>query len=90
MANNKSAKKRNRQNLVDRESNRIYKGGARTAVKKARALIEAGSPDAVEAVRVAEKALDKAAEHGAIHSKNASRRKGRLKIALAKGDAAEA
>ncbi|MBP7964054.1 MAG: 30S ribosomal protein S20 [Caldilineaceae bacterium] len=87
MANSKSAEKRNRQNLVDRESNRIYKGSARTAVKKARALIEAGDAAASDAVQVAEKALDKAAQHGAIHSMNASRRKGRLKIALNKATA---
>ena len=85
MANNKSAEKRNRQSLVDRDSNRIYRGGARTAVKKARALIDAGDPAAQAAVQTAEKALDKAAQHGAIHSNNASRRKGRLKAALAKG-----
>ena len=87
MANSKSAEKRNRQNLVDRESNRIYKGSARTAVKKARALIEAGDAAESDAVQVAEKALDKAAQHGAIHSMNASRRKGRLKIALNKATA---
>ena len=90
MANNKSAEKRNRQNLVDREQNRLFRGRARTAVKKARALIDAGDPAAAEAVVVAEKALDKAAQQGSIHSGNASRRKGRLKAALAKGSADQA
>jgi small subunit ribosomal protein S20 len=84
MANNKSAEKRNRQNLVRREQNRLVRGRARTAVKKARTLIDAGDPAAAEAVVHAEKALDKAAQRGAIHSNNASRRKGRLKAALAK------
>lgn len=85
MANNKSAEKRNRQNLANREENRLFRSRARTAVKKARSLIDAGDPAATEAVQVAEKALDKAAQQGAIHSNNASRRKGRLKAALAKG-----
>ena len=59
--------------------NRIYKGRARTAIKKARRLIEEGKlEEAREAVRLAVSALDKAAEKGIIHKNNAARRKSRL------------
>ncbi len=83
MANIKSAKKRARQNLKRRERNRYYKTTARTYVKKARALIAAGEFEQAEkVVRLAEKALDKAAQKGIIHKNNASRRKSRLQIYL--------
>ncbi len=83
MANIKSAKKRARQNLKRRERNRYYKTTARTYIKKARALIAAGEfEQAEEVVRLAEKALDKAAQKGIIHKNNAARRKSRLQIYL--------
>ncbi len=82
MANIKSAEKRNRQRLKQEAQNRIVRGGARTAVKKARVAIESGDPDALEAVRTAERALDRAATKGVIHPNNASRRKSRLYLAL--------
>ncbi|MBI1297908.1 30S ribosomal protein S20 [bacterium] len=88
MPNTKSAEKRVRQ--ADRlyARNRIYRAGARTAVKKARALIEAGDPAAAtEAVNKAVKALDKAAQKGVIHDNNAARRKSRLMQALHKATA---
>ena len=79
MANKKSAIKRLRSMDRRRLRNRTYKGGARTAVKKARNLIEQGHvEEAREAVRVAVSALDKAAEKGIIHKNNAARRKSRL------------
>lgn len=57
----------------------MHKGRARTAVKKARLLIEAGKlEEAREAVRAAISALDRAAEKGVIHKNNAARRKSRL------------
>ena len=59
--------------------NRVYRGGARTIVRNARQLIEAGrEEEAREAVRRAASALDKAAEKGIIHKNNAARRKSRL------------
>ncbi len=83
MANIKSAKKRARQNLKRRARNRYYKTTARTYIKKARALIAAGEfEQAEEVVRLAEKALDKAAQKGIIHKNNAARRKSRLQIYL--------
>ena len=84
MANIKSAIKRNRQNEKRRQHNRIFRGAARTAVKKARLAIEAEDLDAArEATLVAVSALDKAAEKGILHKNNASRRKSRLMKSLA-------
>jgi small subunit ribosomal protein S20 len=84
MANIKSAEKRNRQRLKAESANRIVRGSARTAIKKARQAIAAGDPNAAELVRAAESALDRAATKGVIHANNASRRKGRLYLALNK------
>jgi len=87
MANIKSAEKRIRQNIKRRAANRVFIGGSRTAVKRARQAIEAGDPNALELVRAAERALDKAASKGVIHQNNASRRKSRLYQALNKAQA---
>jgi small subunit ribosomal protein S20 len=84
MANIKSAEKRNRQRLKREAQNRIVRGNARTALKKARAAIANGDPNAQELVRLAERALDKAATKGVLHANNAGRRKSRLYLALHK------
>ncbi len=79
MANTKSAIKRLRSAGRRRRHNQIYRGQARTAVKKARRLIdESRLEEAREAVRVAVSALDKAAQKGVVHKNNAARRKSRL------------
>ena len=79
MANRQSAIKRLRSAERRRQHNQVYRGRARTAVKKARLLIDKGHfEEAREAVHVAVSALDKAAEKGIIHKNNASRRKSRL------------
>ncbi len=84
MANIKSAIKRNKQNEKRRLRNRIYRGGARTFVKKALTAIGAGNvEEAREATRLAASALDKAAQKGTIHKNNAARRKGALMGKLA-------
>ena len=84
MANIRSQIKRNRQNEKRRLRNRVYRGGARTFIAKARVALEGSSKEeAAEAVRLAVSALDKAATKGVIHSNNASRRKGRLMKQLA-------
>ncbi|KPL76007.1 30S ribosomal protein S20 [Ornatilinea apprima] len=84
MANIKSAIKRNKQNEKKRVRNRVYRGTARTFIKKARLAIEAGEKETAEAlVRQAVSALDKAAEKGVLHKNNASRRKSRLMKQLA-------
>ena len=79
MANIKSAIKRLRSAERRRLHNRVYRGQARTAIKKARLLMDEGHlEEAREAVRVAVAALDKAAKKGIIHKNNAARRKSRL------------
>ena len=83
MANKKSAIKRLRSAERRRLHNRQFRGSARTAIKKARVLIDEGKMDeAREAVRMAASALDKAAQKGIIHKNNAARRKSRLMQAL--------
>ena len=84
MANIKSQIKRNRQNEKRRLRNRVYRGGARTFVQKARIQILAGEKEgSVEAVKEAISILDKAAQKGVIHKNNAARRKSRLMKQLA-------
>lgn len=55
----------------------------RTAVVKARRSAVGVDDDSPEMVRQAVSALDKAAEHGVLHRRNASRRKSRLMKLLA-------
>ena len=79
MANIKSQIKRNRQNLKRRDLNRVFRGRARTALRKARVAIDAGqAEEAREATMVAVKALDKAAAKGIIHKNKAARQKSSL------------
>lgn len=82
MANIKSAQKRARQNIKRRAQNRVLSSGARSAIKKARTLIESGDAGAAEAVAAATQTLDRAASKGIIHKNNAARRKSRLVKAL--------
>jgi len=83
LANIQSQIKRNKQNEKRRLRNRNARGTARSAVIKARAALEANSPETKEAVLKAISELDKAAEQGVIHKNNAARRKGRLMKKLA-------
>ncbi len=86
MANIKSQIKRNKQNERRRLRNRFFRGAARKAVNKARlTLVTTGevNEETREAVVLAVKALDKAAEKGVIHKNNAARRKSRLMKRLA-------
>ena len=84
MANIKSQIKRNRQNEKRRIMNRVYRGAARTAVKKARAAFETNSAEPSKAaVLEAISMLDKAAQKGILHKNNAARRKSRLMKRLA-------
>jgi small subunit ribosomal protein S20 len=82
LANIKSQIKRNRQNEKRRLRNRVMRGTARMAVKEARLAFE-GEMDTPAAIVAAVSALDRAAQHGAIHARNAARRKGRLMKRLA-------
>ena len=61
-----------------RAANRAMKSGSRTAVKKARRLIQSGSEQAAAAVDKAVSMLDRAVSKGVVHRNNAARRKSRL------------
>jgi small subunit ribosomal protein S20 len=83
LANIHSAIKRNRSSKRRAARNQAARGKARSAVKDARVAIAAGKDVAVN-VNAAASALDKAAEKGIIHKRNAARRKSRLMKAAAK------
>lgn len=87
MANIKSAEKRNRQAAKRTANNRIVRGAARTAIKRARKSLADGAPETREEVLDAMRALDKAASKGVLHKNNAARRKSRLMKALHKMEA---
>ncbi|ACM04904.1 MULTISPECIES: 30S ribosomal protein S20 [Thermomicrobium] len=79
MPNTKSAARALRRSERRRLRNRMWRSMARTFIKKARKLMEAGDLEA--AARVigdAISTLDRAAAKGAIHKNNAARRKSRL------------
>jgi small subunit ribosomal protein S20 len=79
LPNTQSAKKALRQNEKRRAQNRVHRGRASTAVKKARLALASGNVEtAREAVRHAASMLDRAAQKGTIHRRNAARRKSRL------------
>jgi len=83
LANIKSQIKRNRQNKKRRELNRVFRGSARTALRKARMAIENGEVEiAREKTMIAVKALDKAAAKGIIHKNKAARQKSHLMLHL--------
>jgi small subunit ribosomal protein S20 len=84
LANTRSARKRIRQIEKRRIRNRVHRTRARTEVKQARAAMASGDMDTSrEAVREAASYLDHAATKGAIHKRNAARRKSRLMKRLA-------
>lgn len=79
MANIKSQIKRNRQNKKLRIHNRIFRGTARSFVRKAQTVIKTGNAEEarIETLK-AIKALDRAASKGIIHNNKAARSKSRL------------
>jgi len=84
LANIKSQIKRNRQNEKRRIKNRVYRGAARTAIKKTRTAFETNSLEPSKAaVLEAISMLDKAAQKGVLHKNNVARRKSRLMKRLA-------
>ena len=91
MPHSASAKKRNRQNLRDRERNRQVRSGVKTSVRKVLEAVEAGDVAlAQESLRGAAKTTDKAVAKGTIHRNRAARLKSRLSSrvrSLAKGSA---
>lgn len=84
MANTKSAKKDLRRIAKRRVRNTQTRSSLKTYVKKARTAIATGEgATSVEALRLAVKALDKAAQRGIIHKNQAARRKSRIAKQLA-------
>ena len=78
MANIKSQIKRNRTNEGRRLRNKAIKAELKTRIKSAVRVAEAHDESALDAIQIAQKKLDKAAERGVIHPNQAARRKSRL------------
>lgn len=78
MANIKSQIKRNRTNELSRLRNKAVRSELKTRVKSAVKVAEAHEDTALDALRLAQKRLDKAAANGIIHKNQAARRKSRL------------
>jgi small subunit ribosomal protein S20 len=79
LAHSLSAAKRHRQSLKLHDANKARQTAARSAVRKVRELVAAGQRDEAQAaIREASSVLDRAAQKGALHKNNASRRKARL------------
>ncbi len=78
MANTTSARKAQRQTVRRTLRNRSTRSAVKTFLKKATAAVSDRDAAAVEAVRLAVRALDKAAQKGIIHRNNAARHKSRL------------
>jgi small subunit ribosomal protein S20 len=85
MPNTPSAKKRLRQNEVQRERNRSIKSSVRSQVKKVHSAIAAGDlTKAEEEFRLAAKRLDRAGAAKVIHPNASSRYKSRLQRMIKK------
>lgn len=83
MANHKSALKRHRQSLRNRERNRAMKTRIKNVVKAVRFAVEQKDADsAATALQNATSVLDKAASKKVIHWRAASRRISRLNQAV--------
>ena len=82
MAHSNQARKRIRQAVRHAATNRPYRTRATRSVRDAREAIADGAPDAADAVREAQSAVDRAARRGIIHRNTAARRKSRLARAL--------
>jgi small subunit ribosomal protein S20 len=83
LANIKSAIKRIRSSKRRAARNKAARTFAKSVVKTAREAIESNT-DVAAKLNAAASALDKAAEKGILHKRNAARRKSRLAKAAAK------
>ncbi len=83
LANHKSAIKRIRSSERKRQRNRSYRSQTRTQIKRARVAMDANDVEqAIAETREAIRLLDKSANKGIIHPRNAARRKSRLMKSL--------
>jgi small subunit ribosomal protein S20 len=90
MPHSVSAAKRVRQNEKRRLLNKSVKSSVRTAIKKFRALVAAGSLDEARAMYVStEKKLDQAAAKRVLHKNTTGRYKSRLAMLLNRASAAK-
>jgi len=78
VANHKQAEKRTRQRAKRQLRNRLSLGAMRTALKKARAALDAKSGEATSLVKQAVQHIDRAVTKGVLHRRNASRLIARL------------
>jgi len=79
LATHKSALKRHRQSLKRHARNAAEKSRIRTLVKKVREAIDRkDAGGAVDELKIAARALDKAVSKGVLHRNSASRRLSRL------------
>lgn len=91
MANNKSAEKRNRQNIARTARNRAIKSRVKNARKAVLSAIQAGDKAVIAAkVAIYSSVTDKAANRNVLHKNAASRYKARIAAAIAKATAAVA
>ena len=89
MANIKSAKKRIRQNIVQRLRNRGRKSKMRSEIRNFRKLVQEGQFDeAKDLLSKVYSVIDRTARKGSIHSNTAARYKSRLAQLLRKETAA--
>jgi small subunit ribosomal protein S20 len=85
MPTTSSAKKRQRQNIKRRASNRSAKSMLKTQVRKVNATAATGDKAAIDTeFKLATQKLDRAAAKGVIHKNAAARKKSRLSKMLKK------
>jgi small subunit ribosomal protein S20 len=83
MANTAQARKRARQNDVQREHNMAQRSEYRTAVKKVRKAILDGDKSAAQAaLNLSMSTMDSIADKKIVHKNKASRQKSRLSAAI--------
>jgi small subunit ribosomal protein S20 len=88
MPNTASAKKRLRQNLLQRARNRAIKSQVRKQVRTVREAVAAGDIDkASQEYRIAAQQLDRAGARRAVHPNTAARLKSRLQRLILKAKA---
>ncbi|MHC4629540.1 MAG: 30S ribosomal protein S20 [Planctomycetota bacterium] len=79
MASSLQAKKRAKQNVKNKTTNRARKSRVKTQIKHFEAALDAGNVEAAtEQLRLVTKKLDKTASTSTMHKKTASRKKSRL------------
>jgi small subunit ribosomal protein S20 len=84
MPNIKSAAKEHRKNIKRRVFNNNIEVHIQDLIKKSQKAIETKNVKAAELVKLAMKALDKAAQKGVIKKNTAARKKSRLNLRLNK------